>query len=42
MEEVTALTDVTGFDSWAIYLKSVKEAMYLIVNYSSACFQRDS
>jgi hypothetical protein len=28
MEEVTALTDVTGFGPWAIYLKSVKEAMY--------------
>jgi selenophosphate synthase len=26
MEEVTALTDVTGFGPWAIYLKSVKEA----------------
>jgi selenide,water dikinase len=34
MEEVTALTDVTGFGLMGIYLKSVKEAMYLLVNYS--------
>jgi hypothetical protein len=37
MEEVTALTDVTGFDSWAIYLKSVKEAMYLPLLIIAKC-----
>jgi selenophosphate synthase len=43
MEEVTALTDVTGFGPWAIYLKSVKEAMYLLLLIIAKCrFQRDS
>jgi selenophosphate synthase len=34
MEEVTALTDVTGF---LIYLKSVKEAMYLLLLIIAKC-----
>jgi selenide,water dikinase len=35
--EVTALTDVTGFGPWAIYLKSVKEAMYLLLLIIAKC-----
>jgi selenide,water dikinase len=38
MEEVTALTDVTGFGLMAIYLKFVKEAMYL--HYSKCLFSQ--
>jgi selenophosphate synthase len=34
MEEVTALTDVTGL---IIYLKSVKEAMYLLLLIIAKC-----
>jgi selenophosphate synthase len=36
MEEVT-LTDVTGFGLMAIYLKSVKEAMYLPLLIIAKC-----